>query len=89
MSKKRKPLVPEARAALNQLKVDVMKKEGYNVPTNDPDEVKAEVAGEVGVPLSNGYNGSLTSRDAGKVGGQIGGKMVSELIKMAKNKLNH
>lgn len=88
MSKNRKPLIPEARNALNQLKVDVMKREGYHIPDDDPNQVKIEVANEVGVPLKKGYNGTLTSKDAGKVGGPIGGKMVSELIKMAKNQLN-
>ncbi|KAA0548153.1 alpha/beta-type small acid-soluble spore protein [Bacillus sp. BGMRC 2118] len=89
MSKHHKPIVPESRPSLDQLKVDVMKREGYHIATNQSNQVKVEVAKEMGVPLSKGYNGNLTSREAGKVGGQIGGKMVSELIKMAKNNLNH
>jgi hypothetical protein len=86
MSRQRKPLLPEAREGLNQLKVSVMNKEGYHV--NTAEQVKMEVAKEVGVPLNKGYNGQLTSREAGSVGGPIGGKMVSELIKMAKNQLD-
>lgn len=32
---------------------------------------KMEAASEVGVNLKNGYNGDLTSREAGSVGGQM------------------
>ena len=37
---------------------------------------KMEAASEVGVNLKEGYNGDLTSRDAGSVGGQMVKKMV-------------
>ena len=33
------------------------------------DRFKYEVAGEIGVPLKDGYNGDLTSRQNGSVGG--------------------
>jgi len=33
------------------------------------DKFKYEVASELGVPLSDGYNGDLTSRQNGSVGG--------------------
>lgn len=33
------------------------------------DRLKMEVASEIGVPLSNGYNGNLTSAQNGSVGG--------------------
>ncbi len=36
------------------------------------DRFKMQAASEVGVNLTNGYNGHLTSREAGSVGGQIG-----------------
>lgn len=35
------------------------------------DNMKYEVAREIGVDLKQGYNGDLSSRDAGKVGGNI------------------
>ena len=35
------------------------------------DKFKMEAASEVGVNLRNGYNGDLTSREAGSVGGQM------------------
>jgi small acid-soluble spore protein D (minor alpha/beta-type SASP) len=41
----------------------------------------------VGVPLKQGYNGKLTSQQAGKVGGRLGGSMVRELVKMAQENL--
>jgi len=44
---------------------------------------KYEVASEVGVNLKNGYNGELSSRDAGK----IGGNMVKKLIQRAENSM--
>lgn len=38
---------------------------------------KEEVASELGVPLKEGYNGDLTSKQAGS----IGGEMVRQMIK--------
>lgn len=35
------------------------------------DKMKYEIASEVGVNLKQGYNGDLTSREAGKIGGNI------------------
>ncbi|MBQ5321188.1 MAG: alpha/beta-type small acid-soluble spore protein [Oscillospiraceae bacterium] len=40
------------------------------------DKFKMEAANEVGVNLKNGYNGNLTSREAGSVGGQMVKKMI-------------
>ena len=37
---------------------------------------KQEAANEVGVNLKNGYNGDLTSRQAGSIGGQMVKKMI-------------
>ena len=37
---------------------------------------KMEAANEVGVNLKDGYNGDLTSREAGSVGGQMVKKMI-------------
>ena len=39
------------------------------------EKFKMEAASEVGVNLKNGYNGDLTSREAGSVGGQMVKKM--------------
>ena len=45
-----KTLIPEAKAAMEQFKM--------------------QAASEVGVNLQNGYNGDLTARQAGSIGGQ-------------------
>ena len=61
-----KSLVPEAKAALDQFKM--------------------EAANEVGVTLSQGYNGNLTSKQAGSIGGQMVKKMVEKYENEIKNK---
>ena len=53
-----KPVVPEAKDALNKFKM--------------------EAASEVGVNLSQGYNGDLTSKQAGSIGGQMVNDMIPE-----------
>ena len=40
------------------------------------DRFKMEAAGEVGVNLMDGYNGDMTSKQAGSVGGQMVKKMI-------------
>lgn len=41
------------------------------------DRFKMEAASEVGVNLKEGYNGDLTSKQAGSVGGQMVKKMIN------------
>ena len=53
-----KIVVPEAKAALEQFKM--------------------EAASEVGVNLKQGYNGDLTSKQAGSIGGQMVKKMIEK-----------
>ena len=58
--------VPEAKAALDQFKM--------------------QAASEVGVNLNqNGYNGNLTSKEAGSIGGQMVKKMVESYENSIKN----
>ena len=45
------------------------------------DKFKMEAANEVGVNLKDGYNGDLTSREAGSVGGQMFKKMIESYEK--------
>ena len=47
------------------------------------DKFKYEVASEVGVNLKDGYNGDISARDAGKIGGQ----MVKKMIEQAENNM--
>ncbi|MDD4163904.1 MAG: alpha/beta-type small acid-soluble spore protein [Eubacteriales bacterium] len=62
-SRNNRSLVPEAKAALDQFKM--------------------ETANEVGVTLKQGYNGDLTARQAGSIGGQ----MVKKMIQSYENQL--
>ena len=47
------------------------------------DKFKYEVASEVGVTLKDGYNGNISARDAGR----IGGNMVRKMIQQAENSM--
>lgn len=42
------------------------------------ENLKYEVAQSVGVDLKNGYNGNITSRQAGSVGGEMVKRMVKD-----------
>jgi hypothetical protein len=75
MSRRRQPLVPAARSGLDELKAKV-------ADVTKPDQAKFEVAEEIHVPLKAGYNGELSAHDAGRIGGQLGGKMVKELVRI-------
>ena len=44
---------------------------------------KHEVASEVGVSLKDGYNGNISARDAGRIGGNV----VRKLIQQAENQM--
>ncbi len=57
-------MVPEAKQALNNMKM--------------------EVARELGINLKQGYNGDLTSRE----NGYVGGYMVKRLIKQAEQQMS-
>lgn len=81
MARRNKLLVPEARQGLDQLKAQLSK-------SNNPNDAKFEVAREQGISLNKGYNGDLPSKEAGKIGGNMGGKMVRELVKMAQQQMN-
>ena len=50
------------------------------------DKFKYEVASELGVPLSDGYNGDLTSKQNGSVGGYMVKKMSSRKNRWPVNK---
>ena len=50
------------------------------------DKFKYEVASELGVPLSDGYNGDLTSKQNGSVGGYMVKKMIEQQEKQTAGK---
>ena len=43
------------------------------------DKFKYEVASEVGVNLKDGYNGDISARDAGRIGGNMDKKMIQQV----------
>ncbi len=51
---------------------------------NALNKMKYEIASQVGVNLKQGYNGDISSKDAGKVGGNI----TKKLIQMAEQQLS-
>ncbi|MHA7578830.1 alpha/beta-type small acid-soluble spore protein [Paenibacillus vandeheii] len=85
--RRRKYAVPGVEQGMQAFKADVMKREGYTVNPNQPDDVKYEVAKELGIPLYPGNNGQLTTESAGHVGGKIGGSMVRELVRLAQEQI--
>jgi len=48
---------------------------------------KHDVAKELGIPLDKGYNGDLTTKEVGQIGGKIGGEKVKKMIQMAENEM--
>lgn len=86
---RRRYVVPEARAGMQQFKAEVMRREGYAVDPRDPGAIKFEVARRLGVPIHQGYNGDMPASSAGKIGGRIGGAMVREMVRMARHALAH
>ena len=50
------------------------------------EKFKYEVASEVGVNLKNGYNGDISSKDAGKIGGNMVKKMIQQVENNMANK---
>ncbi len=64
-----------------------MSKSKVNVPEAKAalDKFKMEAANEVGVTLKQGYNGDITARQAGSVGGQMVKKMIESYENSIKN----
>lgn len=48
--------------------------------------MKYEIANEIGVDLKKGYNGELTSKEAGYVGGYMVKRMIEEMERSMANK---
>ena len=53
---------------------------------NALDKFKYEVASEVGVTLKDGYNGDISAKDAGKIGGNMVRKLIEQAEKSMINK---
>ena len=50
------------------------------------DKFKYEVASEVGVTLKDGYNGDISAKDAGKIGGNMVRKRIQQVENNMANK---
>jgi len=48
------------------------------------DRFKTEVASELGINLKDGYNGDLTSREAGSIGGEMVRRMIQKMEEQMK-----
>ncbi|HOB19300.1 MAG TPA: alpha/beta-type small acid-soluble spore protein [Candidatus Atribacteria bacterium] len=53
---------------------------------NALNKMKFEVADQLGVDLKEGYNGDLTSKEAGSIGGQMVKKMIEQAEKQMSRK---
>jgi len=80
---------------INQIDIIVLQGEYLSMASNNRklvpeakaalEKFKMEAASEVGVPLNQGYNGDLTARHAGSIGGQMVKKMVEKYENELKN----
>lgn len=86
MARKKRILVPGAKDALDQLKRQVIRDQAQG-PLASGDAGMKEIARTKGIPYSNSDNGDLTTRQAGKLGGSLGGPMVKRLIELAEQNL--
>ena len=50
------------------------------------ENMKYETARELGITLNKGYNGNLSSKDAGHIGGNMVRKMIEDYQRQAANK---
>ncbi len=50
----------------------------WNESKSAMENMKYEVARELGVTLNQGYNGNLSSKDAGHIGGQMVRRMIED-----------
>jgi hypothetical protein len=83
---RRRLLIPEARRGVEEFKASVMN-QVLGSEIEQPDAVKLEVARQLDIPLKKEDNGEIRAKDAGKIGGVIGGNMVKEMIRLAQQSL--
>lgn len=101
ISRRNRYVNPLAAKALDEMKYEVAEEMGYfqhqsgENPAKEYDQslnqMKYEVAESLGINLNHGYNGDMTTRDAGRIGGQmggqIGGNMVRKMIEFAESRM--
>lgn len=76
---RRRLLVPEARAALEKIKLSALR--DLSRPTPE-DEGGLDGSGRAGAD-----GGAMTTREAGEAGGPVGGEMVRRLVDLAREEL--
>ena len=67
-----------ARVKIQSDSSEEVKSMQYNESKSAMENMKYEVARELGVNLTKGYNGNLSSKDAGHIGGQMVRRMVED-----------
>ncbi len=81
---------PLAQRALQEMKMEVAQElglferregDGEREYQEALDKMKFQVAEELGIDLKQGYNGDLTSKEAGAIGGHLGGKIGGEMVR--------
>lgn len=91
MARRKRILVPGAKDALDELKRQVIQDQSHS--TDPVQRTRSESPGmkamaeAKGIPYSDSDNGELTTRQAGKLGGSVGGPMVKRLILLAEQNL--
>ena len=79
-------LVPELKALNGAGTIEELR---YSLTQAAPnyDDLKFEIAQELGIPFDRGYNGDKPARLMGAIGGKIGGHMVRRMIQFAEQEL--
>jgi small acid-soluble spore protein D (minor alpha/beta-type SASP) len=64
---------PQRSGMCGSMNIDIKTQENFKMAKNKAalEKFKMEAANEVGVTLKQGYNGDITARQAGSVGGQM------------------
>ena len=72
---------PRARKITKGMNVNMSSQHVIPEAKDAMEKFKNEAASEVGISLKQGYNGDLTSRQAGSIGGQMVKKMIESVEK--------
>src|SRR5687767_9404421 len=78
----RKLIIPESREALNHWQAKWLQ-EARGTKATDPANLPREIAHQLRIPYHPHGNGEMTAKEAGKIGGIIGGQTVKKLIEIS------
>ncbi|RAL25591.1 alpha/beta hydrolase [Thermoflavimicrobium daqui] len=85
--RKRRLLVPEAEPKMEKLQMKLLN-ESMGIHASNREEMKVEVAKQLGIPYNQQGNKEMKAKDAGKMGGAMGGQLVKELVQMSLESLS-